>query len=542
MEKHPGRNDPCPCGSGKKFKRCHGLAPENREQEVLDILRELPAVAAAECGAAQRVQGEGNPLITLEFHGQRIVAVRDTIHFSSEWKTFHDFLSYYIKVALGPDWGNAEIAKPLTERHPILQWYDALCHYQAEFVKERGKVHEAPMNGAANAYLWLAYDLYSLNHNLELQDRLLHRLRSKEQFAGARHEVSVAATLIRGGFDLEFENEDLRGSTHCEFTATSRKTGRKFSVECKCRNVSLEHGRIKLAKLGRKLRHALEKQAKHTRMVFIELNVPGTGGPIAEMPGWLEQALRHIRKFEGNVGNGGDLPPAYLFLTNHPHHYDLSAIGARTVVLGEGFKFPEFKHDAISSSLREAAAARDLHIEAHDLLRSMKRLSSIPASFDKGVPRFAIGPFAERFRFESEYLIPDHHGNDRVAIAKQFGVNEQSRAASCLLVSGGGVRVEADWPLTAGEFADFKADPERFVRQLQPPTVKIENPLGLYDHFLALAAKASRDQLLEEMAAHPDIEELRALDLGDLRSVSAERRAYWVMQESARRKQNGQGG
>lgn len=23
-EKLPGRNDPCPCGSGKKFKQCHG--------------------------------------------------------------------------------------------------------------------------------------------------------------------------------------------------------------------------------------------------------------------------------------------------------------------------------------------------------------------------------------------------------------------------------------------------------------------------------------------------------------------------------------
>jgi uncharacterized protein len=22
-----GRNDPCPCGSGAKFKRCHGSAP-----------------------------------------------------------------------------------------------------------------------------------------------------------------------------------------------------------------------------------------------------------------------------------------------------------------------------------------------------------------------------------------------------------------------------------------------------------------------------------------------------------------------------------
>ena len=24
VEKHIGRNDPCPCGSGKKYKKCHG--------------------------------------------------------------------------------------------------------------------------------------------------------------------------------------------------------------------------------------------------------------------------------------------------------------------------------------------------------------------------------------------------------------------------------------------------------------------------------------------------------------------------------------
>ncbi|TFI73665.1 hypothetical protein CKN60_06635 [Carnobacterium divergens] len=23
-ENHLGRNDPCPCGSGKKYKKCHG--------------------------------------------------------------------------------------------------------------------------------------------------------------------------------------------------------------------------------------------------------------------------------------------------------------------------------------------------------------------------------------------------------------------------------------------------------------------------------------------------------------------------------------
>ena len=25
MSKHPGRNDPCPCGSGKKYKHCCAL-------------------------------------------------------------------------------------------------------------------------------------------------------------------------------------------------------------------------------------------------------------------------------------------------------------------------------------------------------------------------------------------------------------------------------------------------------------------------------------------------------------------------------------
>ena len=26
VDKTPGRNDPCPCGSGRKYKKCHGAA------------------------------------------------------------------------------------------------------------------------------------------------------------------------------------------------------------------------------------------------------------------------------------------------------------------------------------------------------------------------------------------------------------------------------------------------------------------------------------------------------------------------------------
>lgn len=31
----PGRNEPCPCGSGKKFKRCHGAIISQQETDMM---------------------------------------------------------------------------------------------------------------------------------------------------------------------------------------------------------------------------------------------------------------------------------------------------------------------------------------------------------------------------------------------------------------------------------------------------------------------------------------------------------------------------
>jgi preprotein translocase subunit SecA len=31
-----GRNDPCPCGSGQKFKKCHGAALEDESEAQAD--------------------------------------------------------------------------------------------------------------------------------------------------------------------------------------------------------------------------------------------------------------------------------------------------------------------------------------------------------------------------------------------------------------------------------------------------------------------------------------------------------------------------
>ena len=167
-------------------------------------------------------QGLGRPIISAEMNETRFVAVNNTVLYSKRWKTFHDFLSQYVKNVLDSDWGTAELGKPLEQRHPILVWYQHLCLYQKKFFQKQGEIFSAPMTGAVAAWLSLAYDLYTLAHNAELQKKLINRIKNVNLFPGARYETFVAAAFIRAGFEIEFENEDDRATTHCEFTATHK--------------------------------------------------------------------------------------------------------------------------------------------------------------------------------------------------------------------------------------------------------------------------------------------------------------------------------
>ena len=49
----PGRNELCSCGSGKKFKRCHGLTSDsNRSGRFLMIAVGIGVLAAVAAGVA----------------------------------------------------------------------------------------------------------------------------------------------------------------------------------------------------------------------------------------------------------------------------------------------------------------------------------------------------------------------------------------------------------------------------------------------------------------------------------------------------------
>lgn len=434
---------------------------------------------------------------------------------SQKWKTFHDFLNDYIKIAISPDWGNAELAKPFVERHPILVWYNYVCNHQRRFIKEPGKVHSAPMIGAVAAYMHLAYDLYALDHNAELQEKLIKRLRDRNNFEGARYEVFVAATLIRAGFEIEFENEDDRTSSHCEFTATFIRTGKRFSVEAK-------HRASSKFRLGRQLNKALAKQANHTRIVFIDINLPDDAVE-ADVPKRLDTALNDLRAFEGRLINDKPLPEAYLFVTNTPWHHHPDKETFRCCVMVDGFQIPDFKGDVMAPSLRALIEARERHIEMHELLRSIQDHSDIPSTFDGEIPEFAFGEATSRLLIGQRYLVKDKSGIERIGLLTTASVMESDQTACCGLSFDDGKASIYKWPLSDAEMSAWRRHPDTFFGEVEQRTTTANSPLELYDFFLNSYQHTPRERLLELLSGSPDIAALSQLDQPSLASIYAER-------------------
>jgi hypothetical protein len=162
-----GRNDPCPCRSGLKFKKCHGrsITDLSLKSETVGekLFVRLPTRIQQEILKREVKEkrwktqyGQVRPTISTDFQGYKMVAVGNQLHYSKKWKTFHDFLFDYIKNCLGSEWGNSELRKDYAERHPILQWYKALCDFQRKNIKQEGEIYSAYCTGPVGAYLSLS--------------------------------------------------------------------------------------------------------------------------------------------------------------------------------------------------------------------------------------------------------------------------------------------------------------------------------------------------------------------------------------------------
>jgi hypothetical protein len=492
-----GRNDPCFCSSGRKFKHCHGgpqhtlpaLLLEKQIIEQSKIQFEKHRAAEAQ---RQSQQGLGRPIISAQLGDYRFIAVGNRVHYG-KYQSFFDFLTNYIKEVFGSDWGNAEIAKPVAERHPVLQWYDKLCRLQAANAKEPGKIFTVPNTGAVAAYHKLAYNLYLIAHNgHDIQSQLISRLKNVDNFQGAFFETQVAAWMIKAGFELEFEDETSRRSTHCEFTATYKATGEKYSVEAKSRQT--ESGKSSKPKVGRKLYEALEKKAKYKRIIFLDLNRPLHT---------IEAAEREMTRAEGIIAakedlliNGEPAPPAYVCIINMNDQYALENSNLTTMISFRGYKIPYFMNVQYPS-LRAAARARERHWPLFQLQKSMGEHRHIPQTFDGELPSQAFSANSQpRLVVGQIYSVPGPQGVTVNAELMQAIVSNDK--AHCILRDP---TSNQSWmgtfDLTPEELSDYAAHPDTFFGTNQPQPKPAETAMDMFDFFVKGYKDTPKERLLE---------------------------------------------
>ena len=465
----------------------------------------------AEEARREALQGKGRGIISTEFKDHRLVAVGTSIYYakSDQTKTFTDFLSRYLKTVLDPEWGNVEIAKSLEQRHPLLQWYDALCKLQVGST-QAGEIKEFPSVGLVTAYYSLAYNLYLLQHNAEVQNHLVARLKEPESFLAALYETHVAAWFILAGFKLSLENESDGSSTHCEFVAEA-KSGQRFSVEAKCR----QPNKSNLA-IGNQLAKALKKVAKHPRVVCIELSVR------QEVIGddhdtFIAQMVKRVRGREAALTIAGrPAPPAYLFVTNMPSHLHLHDDGAQRALLAEGFKIPDFGSTEYPS-LTAAYKARQKHADVYLVAEAFQKYK-VPSTFDGELPEFAFGQAERRF------IIGDRHQMDDgfIGVLEQ-GIVVESEKTAHLVYNGEGRRVIYRAPLSDAEVSAYKRHPETFFGRIEHVGKQLTSTLDLYAFIYESYKNTPREKILEWFAKSPDIEALAKLPIEDLRYAYAER-------------------
>lgn len=540
-----GRNHPCPCGSGKKFKKCHGnfaipaVASAHLDSDFRKSLEQKIRGMEAERIQREKQQGLGRGIVSAKVKNQRVVIVGNEVRSSPNWATFHDFLRDYIFDILGRDWFKAEQTRPKDQRHPIVRWFDQSIEDIRRLGKRIGELHTAPMTGAQRAFLNLAYNLYLIAHHAEpakaksLLQTFVSKLKSDrtDDFIGKLFETYAAATFLKAGFKLAYENESDGSGSHVEFVATNPATGKKFSVEVKARNRRNDQDgpidNVKRLRVANKLLTALAKKAEHTRIVMIEINVPDVlTGPSLE--GWPSAALQQVRHIERTFK--GEKPFAYVIVTNHAFHNNLDAVGTGAQVLATGFNIPDFGPDIGFNRFKDVLQSEERNKDALAVLDSMRTHYDIPVTFDGQIPEMVFQQSTDLppLKFGRWYEVPKKEGGQVLGCLIDAVVLEKEKMVYGTYRGGDGHHFIATSPMSEPELAAWRKHPDTFFGEIRQITHKSENWLDLAKFLYASYKNTPRDKLLEWMKGAQDIAELAVLSQEELAIAYCERMAWSV--------------
>lgn len=317
--------------------------------------------------------GARSPLGQIVGNERIVVAGSQVLAIPARW-TFHEFLISYGRSRLGLDWiaANAECSNP----HPLAtSCRDGLAEMRP-IGRTDGHFVELNMNAALQAFVLFAYDLFTVADNARIQSSLLERLLHLDQYQGARYELFCAACLIRAGFKLDFEDEGDSTRSHCEFTATHKKSKKPFSVEAKSRHRSREQaGEPKLsARTYKIIQEALKKDASHERIVFIDVNLPQDDKPLF-VGGWHKEVAKTLNAIEENQRIDDPWPQAIMFFTNRKALPWFGQVGPSVgTVLLTAINNPLFKS-------QDDGPAKRAYPEIGRLFYAVNDLSAPPSQF-----------------------------------------------------------------------------------------------------------------------------------------------------------------
>jgi hypothetical protein len=488
----------------------------------------------------EKQQGLGKGIISAEVSGYRMVAIGNRIHYSKQWKTFQDFLRHYLIDRLGIEWFKAEQAKAENQRHPIVRWYDQAMADSKRLGKQADEIVIGPMTGAQRAFMNLAYNLYLIAHHAKparsdsLLKTFVDKLKSdrSDDFIGKLFETYAAATFLKAGFTLAYEDETDAKASHVEFVATYPATGKKFSVEVKSRNrAAAEDGpidEVKRLRVASKLNKALAKKAEHARVIMLEVNVPDVLGE-KSLSGWPQAALDQIRFAEkADAPDGTPKPSAYVLVTNHAFHNNLTAIGAGTQVMATGCRIHDFGPDVGFGRFKDFLESKERHREMFALLDSMRTHYEIPATFDGQIPELAFEALADvpRLKFGQSYLIPAGDGRELPGRLYEAIVLEHEKKVYGVYETIEGKHVIVTSPMSDAELAAWKRHPDTFFGEVRRGGGKVENWLELCEFLYETYRSTPREKLLAWMKEASDIEELKTLLQRDLAITYCERTAW----------------
>jgi hypothetical protein len=263
------------------------------------------------------------PQIQAESNGSKFRAVGNKVHIRPVHESFYDFQVHHLLWQLGKDWFDSEMAKPLAERHIILQWR---AERAQQFRKYQDPRHpddnvRAPTTGGMRALQVLADDVYQLAHATTLPVRLFARLRDPNQFQGARYEILIASLFARCGFTIEFIDDTSKRNP--EFFG--EKDGERVGVEAKSRHragVLNRRGQFDEdapAEIKRLYEDAAgQNPGDCPFLIFIDVNLPLTPGvPLMEKK-WVKEAMQ---AFDYRDQEGRENRDTGLILTNFGWHF-----------------------------------------------------------------------------------------------------------------------------------------------------------------------------------------------------------------------------